>query len=95
MKINFQHFKIYTSVSHKTNQTVDFREMFADTIYKNVGGIRAHALAMKIYQSENEMDYSSDEVRLIKKVAEQLCLPGFIDGLNEQLDVNNDTKMEE
>ncbi len=86
MIINFEQIKVYTSISKKTAQTGDAREMFADTIYRNIGGIRAHALAMKIYKSEGGTEYNDDEVKLIKNVAEQLCLPGFIDGLNEQLE---------
>lgn len=84
-KINFQHFNIYTTVSRKVAQAVDVREAFADMIYKNVNGIRAHALAMKIFKSDGETEYSKEEVQMIRSVAEQLCVPGFIDGLNEQL----------
>lgn len=83
MKINFQQIKIYTSVNRKTSQEGDARELFADTIYRNVGGIRAHALAMKIYKSEGVTEYDVEETKLIKDVAERFCLPGFIDGLNE------------
>lgn len=84
-EIDFQYFKIYTTVSRKVAQTVDVRESFADMIYKNVNGIKAHALAMKIYNSEGETEYSEEEVKLIRAVAEQWCVPGFIDGLNDQL----------
>ncbi len=84
-EIDFQYIKIYTTVSRKVAQTVDVRETFADMIYKNVNGIKAHALAMKIYNSEGETEYSEEEVKLIRAVAEQWCVPGFIDGLNDQL----------
>lgn len=67
---------------------MDVRETFADMIYNNVNGIKAHALALKIYESEGETDYTDDEVKLVRVVAERLCVPGFIDGLNEQLDNN-------
>lgn len=67
---------------------MDVRETFADMIYNNVNGIKAHALALKIYESEGEVDYTDDEVKLVRVVAERLCVPGFIDGLNEQLDNN-------
>ena len=67
---------------------MDVRETFADIIYNNVNGIKAHALALKIYESEGEADYTDDEVKLVRVVAERLCVPGFIDGLNEQLDNN-------
>ena len=83
--IDFQHFKVYASISRKASHTVDARETFADVIYNNVNGIRAHALAMKIYKSEAETEYGEDEVRLIASVANKYCVPGFIDGLNEQL----------
>lgn len=87
-KIDFQHMKIYTGVSHKTAQTCDAREMFANIIYQQAGGIKAHALAFKIYESEGETEYSDDEIKLIQSVAEKMCVPGFIDGLNEQLTEN-------
>lgn len=87
-KINFQAFDIYVSVNRKAVQTIDVREKFADMIYNNVNGIKAHALALKIYESEGEADYTEDEVKLVRVVAERLCVPGFIDGLNEQLDNN-------
>ena len=71
---------------------MDVRETFADMIYNNVNGIKAHALALKIYESEGEADYTDDEVKLMRVIAERLCVPGFIDGLNEQLDNNPNNK---
>lgn len=86
MKLNFKQFIIPTGISRKNHQTGDARESFANIIYLNVNGIRAHALAMKIYNSEGEEDYSPEEVQLMKEVAEKLCAPNFIDGLMEQLE---------
>ena len=85
MKLNFQQFSVPTGISRKTRKTGDARESFANMLYLNVNGIRAHALAMKIYNSEGEENYSPEEVQLIKEVAEKLCAPNFIDGLMEQL----------
>lgn len=92
MKLNFQHFSVPTGISRKNRQTGDARESFANMIYMNVNGIRAHALAMKIYNSEGEEEYSQEEVRLIREVAEKLCAPNFIDGLMEQLDNQSKTE---
>ena len=86
VKLNFQHFSVPTGVSRKNRQTGDARESFADMIYLNVNGIRAHLLAMKIYHSEGDTEYSPDEVTLIREVAEKLCAPNFIDGLMEQME---------
>lgn len=86
IKLNFKQFSVPTGVSRKNRQTGDARESFADMIYLNVNGIRAKALAMKIFQSEGEAEYSPEEVKLIREVVEKLCAPNFIDGLMEQLD---------
>lgn len=91
-RIDFEHFNVYTSVSRKVARPMDVRETFADMIYNNVNGIKAHALAMKIYENKGAVEYTDEEVQLIRTVAEQLCVPGFIDGLNEQIGNNNKTE---
>lgn len=88
MKIDFQHFNVYMAVNHKSARTMDVRESFADMIYNNVNGIKAHALALKIYNGEGSVEYTDEEVSLMGTVAERLCVPGFIDGLREQLNNN-------
>lgn len=87
-RIDFQHFNVYLSVSHKEARPMDVRETFADMIYNNVNGIKAHALALKIYNGEGSVEYTDEEVSLMGTVAERLCVPGFIDGLREQLNNN-------
>lgn len=90
-RIDFQHFNVYTSVSRKVARPMDVRETFADMIYNNVNGIKAHALALKIYENKGAVEYTDEEVSLMSTVAERLCVPGFIDGLREQLK-NNKTE---
>lgn len=91
MKIDFKHFKVYMTVNHKSVRLMDVRESFADMLYNNVNGIKAHALALKIYNGEGCVEYTDEEVSLMSTVAERLCVPGFIDGLREQLK-NNKTE---
>lgn len=86
IKINFKEFAVYTGVSRKNKKVGDARETFANLLYTNVNGIRSHALALKIYQSEGETEFTDDEVLLIRRTAEAQCLPGFIDGLIEQIE---------
>lgn len=90
VKLNFQRFSVPIGIDKKNRQIGDARESFANLIYLNVNGIRAHTLAMKIYQSDGETEYSPDEIRLIKEVAERMCTPNFIDGLFEQIDKEQD-----
>ncbi len=89
-ELNFKEFTVPTDIRREHHRTGDARESFANLIYKNVNGIRAHALAFKIYQSEGVEAYSPEEVRLIREVAERLCAPNFIDGLNAQLEGGGD-----
>lgn len=87
-KLNFKEFSVYTGVNKKNKKKMDVRETFADLLYMGVNGIRSHALSLKIYQSDGEVDFTDDEIRLIKQTAETHCIPGFIDGLNDQIENN-------
>lgn len=85
-KLNFQHFKIPTGIDRTQYRTGDARESVANMLYLNVNGIRAHALALKIYRSEGETDFTEEEVRTLRDVADTYATPAFIDGLNDQLE---------
>lgn len=85
-KINFQQFRIPAGIDRSRYQTGDARESVANMLYLNVNGIRAHALALKIYRSEGETDFTEEEVRTLQEVANTYATPAFIDGLNDQLE---------
>ena len=85
MRIDFKHFTVPTGINGLHKQTGDARESFADIIYTMVNGISPHALAMKIYKSDGAVEYTDDEVRLMKGLAERYCTPAFIDGLRAQI----------
>lgn len=84
--INFKEFSLYMGISKNNSHTGDARESVANLLYLNVAGIRAHSLALKIYQSDGATEYSDDEVQLIQEVANNHCLPNFIDSLNDIVD---------
>ena len=85
-KINFQQFRIPASIDRSRYQTGDARESVANMLYLNFNGIRAHALALKIYRSEGETEYSEEEVRTLTEASNTYGTPAFIDGLREQLE---------
>lgn len=66
-KINFQQFGIYTSVSRKEKVMGDVRENFANLLYTQVNGIRAHTLALKIFQSEGKLNIPMRKFCLFKR----------------------------
>jgi len=85
VKINFKQFKIPLGIDKSRYQTGDARESVANMLYLNVNGIRAHALAMKIYRSDGATDYSAEEIKTLAEVADAYGTPAFIDGLREAM----------
>lgn len=88
MILNFKKFKKYTKVDRSAFVEVDIRETFADRIYNETGtGIADLKLAEKIYASDEDTDFTPDEVRRIRKHAEG-CIPWFVDGLESMFNNN-------
>lgn len=83
MKIDFEHFKMYTDVAHKNTLMQDVREQFANTVYQTVQGVAGLSLSMKIYKSSGETEYDDTEMNLVKQTAENYTAAMFISSLNE------------
>ena len=90
-RIDFKHFRLPSGIGGRETEG-DARESFADILYTRGVGIRAHALAWKIYRSEGAEAYDREDLGLIRSMAERWCNPAFIDGLNKQ--ISNQTKKE-
>lgn len=68
-KINFKQLLIATDITRKHCENIDCRENFANVLYRNGNGIASHALALKIYNSNEETEYTDEEVSLIQEHA--------------------------
>lgn len=87
MKIlNFKQLMISTDITRKHCENIDSREGLANVLYCNGQGIAAHALAIKIYNSNEETEYSDEEISLIKEYVNSYCKPFFIDAINRAID---------
>ena len=96
--INFERFEIYTTINHKEVIVQDCREGFANIIYWNGSGVACHALAMKIYKSEGEMEFTDEEITLMKQFAENFGNLSLLDSfdMNVKESTNdNETRKEE
>lgn len=82
MKINFKKFKVYTDLAKNNSQLIDIATELADGIYKTAQGIAGHSLALKIYNSIAEEEYTEAEFSIIENYANQYGTPFFIDALN-------------
>lgn len=80
MEIDFSRIEIFTDITHHNCSITDLRTQFADVIYNLGRGIEAHALALKIYQSEGPTEYNDKELSLIEQYS-NLCSPAFIDAM--------------
>lgn len=80
MTIDFQNFMSFTDISQASTIEVDIRKDFADLMYKNMNGIEAHDLALRIYRSEGDMEVSDSDVSLIKALASK-ATPIFYDSI--------------
>lgn len=81
MKIDFEKFTLYKGIGRTVRETIDVREVFAGELYDHGQGIACHALALKIYNSHGETEYSDAEYRLMLLFSEQGMTPAFIDSL--------------
>lgn len=75
--------------------TGDARESFADVLYTRMNGVRAKNLALRIFNSEGEMALDTDDERLVRFAAANLCIPSVGDAIIDMLDNNPENEKEE
>lgn len=91
MKIDFAQLEMYTDIKKTNKICMDVRQQLGEMIYEVGSGIKAHSLAMKIYNSDGELEYSEEELQLIKQFVDKYCKPAFIDSINNLLETNTTT----
>jgi len=84
-KLDFQHFKMFQDIAHEQIVETDARREIADILYKNVNGVAALDLAMRIFKSEGEMELSEEDMQILKPFVENGFTPAFIDSFNSNL----------
>jgi hypothetical protein len=85
MKIDFERVEVFTGIAKKQCVVENIREQFADLIYNTGIGVAAHALALKIYNSDSETEYTEEECNMILKFSER-CSPNVIDAIGKLLE---------
>lgn len=85
MKVNFAKLQIYTDIAKTNGILIDARKDLSNILYNGCTGIVAHAVALKIYNSEDAIEITAEEAGIVKETAEKYCTPAFIDGINEAM----------
>lgn len=83
--IDFTKFKMFVDISQEETVISNQRVEFADVIYKNVPGIAAHELAMRIYKSDGPMELSDEDLSILLPFVEQGFVPVFVDSFKANL----------
>lgn len=83
-KINFKEFRMFLDIAHEKSSVVDVRKELADDIYENASGVAYLDLALRIYKSDGEIEFTDEEYALLEKYASQRGTARFIDSLKSQ-----------
>lgn len=86
-QLDFKNFSVPTGITRQTHQVIDAREAIADLLYTHVSGIKAHRLALKIFESTGKTEFCDDEIGMIRTAVERYCLPNVIDAFEEMLNM--------
>lgn len=79
-KIDFKNFKAYTDISQTNTIEQDVRKDFSDMLYKNLNGVVAHDVALRIYHSDGPVEFNDEELSIIIEFSKSLT-PLFQDSL--------------
>lgn len=82
MDINFRKFRLKDGLGENAVQEVDVQWEMANALYDKGTGLACHALALKIYNSEDgAVSLSTEEFQLLKDFSEVVMTPKFIDSI--------------
>lgn len=84
MKINFEKFPMFTNIRKDDKREVNVKYELANLLYTKGQGVVCGALAMKIYQSEGEMEITEMEYNTLSAFVEQFS-PIFADSMKSYL----------
>lgn len=63
----------------------DMHKGIANAIYNSMSGLNNLSLAMKLFNSNGEIELADEEIELLKSFAEQNLKVNFLESLNERL----------
>ena len=84
MKIELEHLDVFMTLDKNQCQVVNARKQIANIIYSQGAGLglAGQALAVKMWNGDDEIDYSSEEASIIRSVVEKTTAPCFIEAVN-------------
>lgn len=71
-KLNFEKMPCYVDIRRQGKIDLDIKFEFSNAMYKSGAGIEVGALALKIYNSNGELEYSDKECAIILQFASSM-----------------------
>ena len=89
MKIKLEKLEIFMTLDKKESQVINARKQIANLIYSQGAGfgLAGQALAVKMWNGDDEIDYSSEEVSIITSIVEKTTAPCFIEAVNKAIEI--------
>lgn len=87
MKVKLEHLEVFMTLDKNQCQVVNARKQIANIIYSQGAGLglAGQALAVKMWNGNDETEYTEDEVKIIKELVERTTAPCFIDAVNDAI----------
>lgn len=87
MKVKLEHLEVFMTLDKNQCQVVNARKQIANIIYSQGAGLglAGQALAVKMWNGNDDTEYTDDEVKIIKELVERTTAPCFIDAVNDAI----------
>lgn len=84
MQIKLEYLEVFTTLDKSQCQVINARKQIANLIYSQGAGLglAGQALAVKMWNGNDDTEYTDDEVKIIKELVERTTAPCFIDAVN-------------
>lgn len=79
VKINFKKITVYKDIAKTKVEVIDMQDEVANALYEKGVGIGFHALALKVYNAQGEIELDDKEYGMLMAYANQMSTPAIID----------------
>lgn len=88
MKLNLESIEVYTSIDKQACQVVNARKEIANLVYNrgNGLGLKGVALATKMWNGDENTEYTEDELKIVQHLVTENCAPCFIEAVAAVID---------
>lgn len=97
MKLNLEHLEVFMTLDNTQCQVVNARKQIANIIYSQGAGygLAGQALAIKMWNGNENTEYTDDEVKIIKELSERTTAPCFFMAINNAIQTASDSPQKE